>query len=95
MNIWEEIEKLDKQIMGDKEKLRLLMQERKDLHRGIGVSLEETSGPKNIIEKIAGAESAIEEMEGNIVERTMKEEFVPSTQEEIANMRKDDDAEHK
>lgn len=36
MDIWEEIEKLDKRIIADKEKLRLLMKKRRELHRGIG-----------------------------------------------------------
>ena len=92
MDIWEEIEKLDKRIIADKEKLRLLMKKRRDLHKGIGTEKKETPESKGIVEKIANAKSTVDKMNGNIVERTMKEKFVPPTQEEIASMRKDDDA---
>lgn len=58
----------------------------------MGRRKKETAESKGIIEKITNAKSTVDKMNGNIVERTMKEKFVPPTQEEIASMRKDDDA---
>lgn len=52
MNIWEEIEQLDKQIIIDKQKLKALMLKRKDLHAGIGnTKIQKTESVPEIIAK--------------------------------------------
>ena len=105
MNPWEEIEKLDSRIIADKEKLYSLMQKRKDLHRGLRGALktidkgpvdvvEKAAVPESIVEKIANAGSDVEDMEvpQQDVKVVAKDEFIPPTQEKIAKMWRDHDA---
>ena len=101
MNPWEEIEKLDSRIITDKEKLYSLMQERKNLHRGLRGTLktmdkgpvdvvEKAAVPESIVEKIANAEIVVGEIESP--QQGTKDEFIPPTQEKIAKMWRDHDA---
>ena len=50
MNLWEEIEQLDQRIMDDKQKLKILMEERKKLHGGFH-HLKEEPVTKSIVER--------------------------------------------
>jgi hypothetical protein len=115
MDVWKEIERIDEQIIGNKRELRDLMQTRRNIHNGLCTSggvAEDLEGldaleekPKNIVEKIAEAESIVDKMgppeaeenvdvhepEG-IVAKAIKEKFVIPSQEEIASIRKKYDA---